>query len=379
LAAEAQQLLTPNMDAAAREKYDRIMTDVDALAGDIVRAERAEALEAELRSSVRPPLEQVGGNGNNAADETRKAAHSKAFREYLKSGDVTELRTYSPMSDSVQGAYIVPQGFQTTLTEALKAFGGVRKVAAQISTAAGNDLKWPTVNDTTNVGELIAENSGVSQANPSFGTVTLKAYTFSTKMVNVSNELLQDSAFDIEAYLRSAFVKRLGRAQNSYFTNGTGSGQPNGIVTTATAGPTTATTLVVGYDDLVELEHSVDPAYRQGAKFMFSDAVLKGIKKLKDTLNRPLWVPGVADKEPDTVLGYQYVINQDMPAVASGNALALFGALDNYLVRDVKELAVLRLSERYADLYQTAFVGFARADANLIDALTHPVKKLISA
>ena len=283
------------------------------------------------------------------------------------------------MSDAAQGAYIVPQGFRQELEIALKAFGGVRKAARQISTASGNPLAWPTATDVTTVGELLGENTSVSQANPTFGTVSFGAYKFSTKMVNVSNELMQDSAFDIEAFLRDAIVNRIGRAQNSYFTTGTGSSQPMGINAAATAGPTTGTTLVVTYDDLVELEHSVDPAYRQGAKFMISDAVLKGIKKLKDTLGNPLWVPGVASGAPDTILGYSYVINQDMPSVASGHNLALFGALDKYVIRDVKELAILRLNERYADLNQTAFIGFARADANLLDAGTHPVKALVSA
>jgi HK97 family phage major capsid protein len=359
-------------------KFEKIMKEIDLLKGDIDRQERAEALEVELRTSVRPPLEGVGGNGSETRTEAQHAEHRKAFNKYLRTGDASELRTYSPMSDSVEGAYIVPQGFQNQLVEALKAFGGVRKVSSQISTATGNDLNWPTANDISNTGELLSENTAVSQANPSFSHVVLKGYTFSTKMVNVSNQLLQDSAIDIEAYLRKAFVTRLGRIHNQLFTTGTGSAQPKGILTAATGGPTTATTLIVTYDDVVELEHSVDPAYRQGAKFMFSDAVLKQIKKLKDSLGHPLWVPGFATKSPDTVLGYEYVINQDMPAVSSGNALALFGAMDNYLIRDVKELAVVRLNERYAELFQTAFIGFARADANMIDAGTHPVKTLVS-
>jgi HK97 family phage major capsid protein len=374
LAAEAAACAESNP-----EQFEKLMAEVNLHAATIERLERAEKLDAELRSTVRPPLEMIGNANNGPVSEERAAAHKAAFRSYLVTGDVTELRTYSPMSDAAQGAYIVPQGFRQELEVALKAFGGVRKAARQISTASGNPLAWPTATDVTTVGELLGENTAAGQANPTFGTVSFGAYTFSTKMVNVSNQLLQDSAFDIEAFLREAFVNRIGRAQNSYFTTGTGSSQPMGINTAATAGPTTGTTLVVTYDDLVELEHSVDPAYRQGAKFMISDAVLKGIKKLKDTLGNPLWVPGVASNAPDRILGYEYIINQDMPSVVSGHNLALFGSLDKYLIRDVKELAILRLNERYADMYQTAFIGFARADANLIDAGTHPVKALVSA
>jgi HK97 family phage major capsid protein len=372
----AQALEVASTDA---EKFEKIMADVDKLKGDIDRIARAEELDAELRASVRPPLDNVGGE--NRTDNSN-AEYRKSFDRYLRTGDAgRELRTYAPMSDGVEGAFIAPVGFQNALVDALKAFGGMRKVASTITTATGNDLKWPTANDTTNTGERLAENTTAGQANPTFTSVTFKAYTYSTKMVNVSNQLLQDSAIDIEGYLTKAFAKRLGRITNSDFTVGLGSGssQPNGIVTAATAGPTSGTTLLVGYDDLVELEHSVDPDYRQGAKFMFSDAVLKQIKKLKDAQGHPLWVSGVASKEPDTILGYQYVINQDMPAITSGNALALFGALDNYLIRDVKELAVLRLNERFAEFFQTAFIGFARFDGNLLDAGTHPVKTLVSA
>jgi HK97 family phage major capsid protein len=376
LAAQAFELTKTAMTAETRTQYDAIMADVTALKGDIDRAEQAAELDAELRSSVRPPLDRVGAAATEG--EQRAAAHKVAFDKFIRKGDTSELRTYSPMSDSVEGAFIVPQGFQNSLVEALKAFGGVRQVASSISTATGNDLKWPTANDTNNIGEQLSENTAAGQANPSFSNLTLKAWTYSTKMVNVSNQLLQDSAFDVEGYLRKAFVNRIGRIQNQKFTIGVGTTEPKGINAAATAGPTSGTTLLVSYDDMVELEHSVDPAYRLGAKYMLSDAVLKQIKKLKDTQGHPLWVPGVAVNAPDKILGYEYVINQDMPAVASGANLMLFGALDSYLIRDVKELAIIRLSERFAELFQTAFVGFARADANLIDAGTHPIKALVS-
>jgi HK97 family phage major capsid protein len=187
----------------------------------------------------------------------------------------------------------------------------------------------------------------------------------------------------VEGFLRQAFVERIGRVTNLHFTQGTGSGQPMGINTAATAAPnpvtTSETTLVVSYNDLVNLEHSVDRAYRKGGKFMLGDSVLKSIKKLKDSLGRPLWAAGVGQNAPDTILGYSYVINTEMPAPVSGGNLMLFGALDKYLIRDVKELQVQRLSERFAEQYQTAFIGFARFDGQLIDAGTHPVLALVSA
>jgi HK97 family phage major capsid protein len=374
LAAEALSVATSDP-----QKFETIMKEVDTLKGQIDRLERAEAVDAEYRQSTRPPLDAIGGENRTENSATSKE-HRKAFREYLRTGNASEFRTYSPMSDSVEGAYIVPQGFQNELEVALKAYGGVREVARVLPTSTGNPLSYPTANDTTNMGERLGENTTAGQANPTFGSLPFGAWTYSTKMVNVSNQLLQDSAFDVEVFLRDAFVDRIGRVTNADFTVGTGSGDsmPKGISVAATAGPTTTTTLIVSYDDLVELEHSVNRSYRKGAKFMFSDAVFKQIKKLKDTQGHPLWVPGLATNAPDTILGYQYVINDDMPSIASGHNLALFGAMDKYLIRSVKGFEVKRLSERFGELNQTAFLGFYRADGNLVDAGTHPVKALVS-
>jgi HK97 family phage major capsid protein len=375
----AQALEVASTDAA---KFEKIMADVDKLKGDIDRQERAEKLDAELRATVRPPLDTVGSNGevrSGRAAEGRTAEARAAFNRYIRTGDAEELRTYTPMSDSVQGAFIVPQGFQYELEQALKTYGGMFQVARILPTPTGNTLLWPTSNDTAVLGEQVAENTAVSQANPSISNVQLNAWKYSTKMVNVSNELLQDSAFDVDAYLRELFVARLGRILNQRFTIGVGTTEPKGITVAATAGPTAEGVGVISYNDLVNLEHSVDPAYRQGAKFMFHDTTLKAIKKLKDSQGHPLWVPGVAANAPDSILSYPYVINQDMPAIGTGNTQMVFGAMDKYIIRSVKELTILRLNERFAELGQTAFIGFARFDGNLIDAGTHPVSVLIGA
>jgi len=377
LASEAMNVAESNPT-----KFDSLMKEVDSLAATIERVERSEKLDAELRATVRPPLDAVGGNGEargGKVDEARVAEHRAAFNKFVRTGDMTELRTYTPMSDSVQGAFIVPQGFQYELEQALKLYGGMFKVARILPTPTGNTLLWPTSNDTAVLGEQVAENVSVSQANPTLSNIQLNAWKYSTKMVNVSNELLQDSAFDVEAYLRELFVARLGRILNQRFTIGVGTTEPMGITIAATAGPTAEGVGVVSYNDLVELEHSVDPAYRQGAKFMFHDTTLKLLKKLKDSQGHPLWVAGVGVGAPDTILGYGYQINQDMPVIGTGNKQMLFGALDKYIIRQVKELTILRLNERFAELGQTAFLGFARFDGNVIDAGTHPIKTLIGA
>ncbi len=216
------------------------------------------------------------------------------------------------------------------------------------------------------------------------------AYKYSTKMVKVSIELLQDSAFDLESFLKDQFAIRIGRILNNHFTVGTGTNQPKGILVAATAGPVAGGSsgndggsetggTSIGSDDLIELEHSIDPLYRRGAKYMMHDSTLKQIKKLKDKYGRPLWLPGLAVNDPDTINGYGYSINNDLPAIAVNAKTVLFGKLDKYIIRRVKELSVLRLVERYADYGQVAFIGFARYDGNLLDAGTHPVKYLTQA
>src|ERR1700731_3459565 len=237
-------------------KFDALMSEVDSLAAGIDSVERWENLDAELRATVRPPVDAVGSNGEGRNGKSA-AEHRAAFDKFVRSGDASELRTYAPMSDAAQGTYLVPQGFQYELEQALKTYGGMFQVSRILPTPTGNTLLWPTSNDTATLGEQVAENTAVSQQNPSLSSIQLNAWKWSTKMVNVSNELLQDSAFDVDSYLRELFVARLGRILNQRFTIGAGTTEPKGITVAAAAGPTATTVGVVNYDDLVELEHSV--------------------------------------------------------------------------------------------------------------------------
>jgi HK97 family phage major capsid protein len=177
--------------------------------------------------------------------------------------------------------------------------------------------------------------------------------------------------------------ERIGRIQNDHFTTGSGVSQPNGLLTAATdSAVTTVSTTLISYDEMVNLEHSVDPAYRPGAKWMFHDGALKALKKVKalqysgDTTGLPIWLPGLAVNAPDTILGYPYVVNQSMSTPATTVKSVLFGALNKYIVRDVRDITLVRLNERYADYHQVGFLAFARSDGDLLDAGTRPVKYL---
>lgn len=423
LAADMAQMVEKDelKTAEGRTKFDLMDKEQGEIKEQIDRMERAAALEAESRQTTRPPENPVG-QPKNPADAEAEQRWAKTFRRWLLAGQSTEMaerlgiapltaeeRTMvqsrmAPSGNKEQrdmgtggGATLsftsdgplVPVGFVQKIEEALKYYGGMLQASEIMDTATGQPLPYPTDNDTTNSGEIVGEGAQVTTADVSVSQITFGAYKFSTKMVRVSMELMQDSAFDIEAYLAKKFAIRLGRIWNTKFTLGTGTNEPKGIVTAATVGLSSSTTPAIqgddnaaspdpttqfGYLDLVNLEHSVDKAYRNGAKWMAHDTTVRYWKTLKDKYGRPLWTPGMVSNAPDTILNYPFIVNNDMAQLATGNKTVLFGALDKYLIRRVKQLSVLRLQERFADYGQVAFLGFARADGNLLDAGTHPVK-----
>lgn len=413
---DAQGLIGPKgfANQEDRQKFDLMMKDADKMLEDIERIEKVEAAEAEIRTA--PPEGRPGSNPTEDPEADQKKYRS-AFRSYLKNGfqrsqfergvtseerdillkfqdkETRDMGTGG--GNALQGSgggFFVPVGFVNDVEIALKFYGEMLQVATILPTDTGQPLPYPTANDTGVTGELVGENQQVTTNDVTLGNIVFNAYKYSTKMVKVSLELLQDSAFDLEMFLKDQFAIRLGRILNTHFTTGLGSGssQPNGIITASVSGATAAGSATndgsgatgansIGSDDLVSLEHSVDRLYRRGARWMMHDSTLKAIKQLKDKYGRPLWLPGLAVNSPDTILQYPYNINNDMDTIATTKKTVLFGQLDKYMVRRVKDLSIIRLVERFADFGQVAFVGFARYDGNLLDAGTHPVKFLTQA
>jgi HK97 family phage major capsid protein len=373
----------------ADEKFDAAMAEADKLGDQIARAERLDDSERAL--SVRRESRAARENRTVSDVATEEALEFEAFVGYCKfgmQGIADHLRPiaakhFGPIKAAqsttpAEGGYTVPQEFMYQLETAMLAFGGMRAVASSIKTDSGALMPYPTSNDTANEGAIIAENTQVTEQDAVFGAVNLGAFMYTSKLVRISFQLLQDSAFDLPSWLAARLGERLARITNRHFTVGAGGGAlPMGIVTAATAGPVGSGSVAAGsvtYDNLVDLEHSVDPSYRTNGKWMFHDNTLRDLKKLKDTLGRPIWIPGLVDREPDRILGYPYQINQHMAVPAANAKTILFGALDKYLIRDVLGLQLLRLNERYADYLQVGFLAFLRCDGNLIDAGTHPVK-----
>lgn len=363
--------------------YDAAEADVDRLGEQIERQqrhdERARSFDAIDRSGIPGTVEVA-----KAKEETHGERYERAFGELIRNGladlepedkravmagfrDPKEMRALGVGTASA-GGYTVPPGFRDTMVETMKSFGGMLQVAEILTTDSGANLQWPTNDDTGNVGAILAENTQVTEQDFSLGTNALDAYMYTSKLVRVSLQLLQDSAFDVETWLARKLGERIGRILNAHFTTGTGTSQPDGIVTGATVGKQGATgqTTTVTYDDLIDLIDSLDPAYQGNAQWMLSQAARKSVRKLKDTQGRPLWEPSVQAGAPDVLLGYGYTVNQDMPAPAASAKSILFGDFKQaYVVRLVSDVTTLRLAERYADYLQVGFLAFQRADGTV--------------
>lgn len=279
------------------------------------------------------------------------------------------------------GGYLVPETLEKKIEQALLWYGGMREVGEVIRTESGNDLAMPTSDDTTNTGEILAENTAATEQDATIGARILKAYMYSSKIVRASHQFLQDPAIDVESWLADLLAIRIGRITNTHFTTGTGANQPSGIAGDSTQGVAGATgqSTSVTWDDLITLEHSVDRAYRfaPGCRYMLRDSTLRELRKLKDGEGRYLWQPGMPNTGVGaiaTINGYPYTINNDVAAMAASATAIFFGDLKKYKIRDVRGWMLLRLEERYAEYLQVGFLGFSRHDGVLLDAGSNPVK-----
>ncbi len=300
-----------------------------------------------------------------------------------------EQRAHSTMSLAAGGAVVAPDtSMYGRIVEAMKWYGGMEAVGSEVyTTDTGADMPIATDDDTANVGAIIAEEATQTGAsNVTMGQVVLHSYLYSSKIVKVSWQLLQDASFDIEGYLARKLGMRLGRIQNQHFTTGTGVNQPQGLVTAATVGRQSATgnATSVTADDVLRVIRSVDPAYLPQAKFMMSSATALQYELLKDGNGQYLWrdgagFGGLTDKSGFNVTsgnlrGFPVVLNNDMPAMAASAKHTSFGDHSYYKIRRVKAIQLVRINELYVENGQVGFLAFLRADGGLVDAGQHPVK-----
>lgn len=331
--------------------------------------------------------ERARGNGGV------KAESRAAFEKYIRNGYaslnaeeralVVESRTVTGQNSDTngQGGYLVPVELSKQIEIALLAYGGAREFGEVFNTAGGGTFNWPLLNDTSSkaaiIGQLVASSAGEKTiSNKGFAS-----YTYATPAIPISWELLADAGFNVEAMIQQALIESIARGTNEHYTTGDGSTQPQGIVTGATASGITATVSAISADNLIDLQHSVNAAYRKSAKcaWMMADSTLKAIKKLKDGQGNFLFQPSFRDGAPDMILGHKYVVNDDMAAIGASAKSVIFGDGSKFKIRDVSSLAIVRLAERFADQRAVGFIGYYRTESKVLDAGTHPIKYLVHA
>ncbi|MCO7049418.1 phage major capsid protein [Proteus terrae] len=371
------------MTEEQRTQWNKAQTELENLDAQIQREEQLRSLDQSLVDDNEQ--EQRGQQNNPETEQTER--RNQAFDRFLRCGfgeltaeerqAVKELRAQGTSPDE-KGGYTVPTQMLNKIVDQMKAYGGIASVAQILSTSTGQDITWSTSDGTDEEGELLGENTAASEQDVEFGTAILGAKKLSSKIIRVSNELLQDSGVNIEAYLGSRIAQRIGRGEAKYLVKGTGTGsplQPKGLDASVTG--TIDASATFGWKDINALAHALDPAYRNGPKFRlaFNDDTLKNLKEMEDAQKRPLWLPSIAGVAPSTILGMQYVVDQAIDKMEAGKKFIFCGDFDRFILRRVTYMTLKRLVERYAEFDQTAFLAFHRFDCVLED--TSAIKALV--
>jgi len=407
IATEARSLLDqsnaatePARAAELEVQHDKAMADFDKLSAQAERAQKQDDIEARMaadaeaqRRARRPILPQ--GNGNEGEVTYRSAFHNylrsqgnvaamdPESRAMLESGRVT-VEHRAQTTTNAAGGFTVPVELATFITQSMLAFGPMYDpgITTELVTAGGGVITMPTINDTASVvvkgveGQTLVDDGGSDVV---FGEKRLEAYPFNTEWLRVSKELVDDSIFNMETLLGSLLGERLGRRANLELTVGDGTGDPNGIVTASALGKTATATAAITWDETLDLEHSVDPAYRVGprVRYMFNDSTLLALRKLKDGDGNYLWQMGnVAAGIPPSFNGRAYSINQAMASLGAGNRVMLFGDFSKYYVRKVGQPLIGAIQDK--DFWPGfGIAGYIRFDGELADNAA--VKHLITA
>lgn len=389
--------------AELEKRHDDIMAEFDRLDAQIAREKRmADAQKriddaaAEERAKQRP----ISGGEGRGQDDGEQVTYRSAFHRYVAvAGDTSALSDeeraalragVAPKEARAQtvgtpsgGGYTVPTELSNQIIISMKAWGPMydEAICTVMNTSSGNPIDMPTVDDTgvpvakhTEAGTVT--DDGGSDA--TLGKKTLSAYAYDTEWVKFSWELAQDSIFNFETLLGGLLGQRLGRRANTELTTGDASGDPQGIVTGSTLGKTAAATAAITWDEIIDLEHSVDPAYRASpkARYMFNDTTLSAVRKLKDGQGNYLWQAGDVQKGvPNSFNGRAYSINQAMDSLGAAKKVMIFGDFSKYFVRKVGGIVMFVARERFAP--DIGLLGLIRIDGALGD--TAAVKHLITA
>lgn len=376
---EIQAAMTALIDGAeGRSLTDEEVAEYEALEAELAGVRRTDEVRARnaAYNTVRVPA------GVPTPGGPKQDTYTAAFNNYLRTGRANADLIQNAQSEGVpsEGGYLVPDEFRQKLIERLKAFGGIGGVAERYNTGTGAPVEWPTLDDTGNTGEVVQEGNTFSAgADVAFGTNSLGSYSYvagggASNPLRVSRELVQDAAFDIQGLLARILGVRIARIQATHWATGSGVNQPLGLITGRTPVQNAANT-GIAHDDLITAIHSVDPAYRGAAGWVFNDLTLASIEKIKDSAGNPIYRGRDANMalglNEDTLLGYPITIDQAMPTIVANSPTVQWGAFGDvkqgYVIRDISTVELLVNPYTRMSYRQLEFTAWARADGTQQD------------
>ena len=357
-------VLSAEDDAA----YTRMEQEITDLGKEISRMERREALDAQLNLPVNQPLTGKPLNGRETAKTGRATdEYRQNFWDMMRSKTpMPQVVNALQIGTDSEGGYLVPDEYERTLVEALEEENVFRQLAKVIRTSSG-DRKIPVV-ATKGTASWIDEEGAYLESDDAFGQVSIGAYKVGT-MIKVSEELLNDSVFDLEAYISREFARRIGAKEEESFFTGDGSGKPLGVLAAtggAETGVTAASATAITADELIDLFYSLKAPYRRNAVWVLNDSTIKAIRKLKDNQGQYLWQPSLTAGAPDLLLGKPVRTSAYMPAIAADAKTVAFGDFSYYWIADRQGRSFKRLNELYAATGQVGFLASQRVDGKLI-------------
>ena len=357
--------------------YDKMEADVVNLGKEIERLERQAAIDAELAKATSTPITNQPNAKTDGDAKTGRATdeYKKAFWNSMRNKMSYEVQNALSIGTDSEGGYLVPDEYERTLVEALEEENVFRQLARVIQTSSG-DRKIPVV-ATKGTASWIDEEGAYTESDDSFGQVSIGAYKLGT-MIKVSEELLNDSVFDLESYISREFARRIGAKEEEAFFTGDGSGKPLGILAAsggAETGITAASATAITADELIDLFYSLKSPYRRNAVWVLNDSTIKAVRKLKDGSGQYLWQPSLTAGTPDTILGRPVRTSAYMPAIAASAKTIAFGDFSYYWIADRQGRSFKRLNELYAANGQVGFLASQRVDGKII--LPEAVKVLV--
>ncbi|WP_395013585.1 phage major capsid protein [Robinsoniella peoriensis] len=355
--------------------YEKMEKDVVDLGKEVERLERQAAIDLELSKPTSTPITNKP-NGNPSGEEKRGRAADEYRREFwnsMRKKNYFDINNALQIGTDSEGGYLVPDEFESTLVEALEEENVFRSLATVIQTSSG-DRKIPVV-ATKGEASWIDEEGAIPESDDIFGQVSIGAYKVAT-MIKVSDELLNDSVFNLEAYISKEFGRRIGAKEEEAFFVGDGTGKPTGIfhTTGGAADGVTTTGAAITFDDVMDLYYAVKSAYRKKAVWVLNDTTVKAIRKLKDGNGNYIWQPSLQAGQPDMILNRPYQTSSYVPELAAGKKVMAFGDFSYYWIADRQGRSFKRLNELFAATGQVGFLASQRVDGKLI--LSEAIKTL---